>query len=130
MNGATVGGIRTVLQLEGLGILLLALAANARWGIDWGHFALFFFVPDLSLLGYFAGPRIGAAVYNSGHSYLGAMACLALGVLLPVPLLLHAGILWAAHIGFDRALGYGLKYSNSFGLTHLGLIGRHRSAAP
>ena len=126
--GTTTGGVRTVLRLEALGVLILALAANATWGMSWGHFALFFFAPDLSMLGYFAGPRFGAASYNIGHSYLGSMACVALGVLLPDPLWLDAGILWFAHIGFDRALGYGLKYSAGFGSTHLGLIGKKRSA--
>jgi hypothetical protein len=29
-----------------------------------------------------------------------------------------------AHIGIDRALGYGLKYSAGFGFTHLGRIGK------
>jgi hypothetical protein len=29
-----------------------------------------------------------------------------------------------AHIGIDRALGYGLKYSTGFGFTHLGRIGK------
>jgi hypothetical protein len=69
------------------------------------------------MLGYFAGPRIGAVAYNSGHSYLGGMVCVALGVLL------DAGILWLAHIGFDRSLGYGLKYSSGFKHTHLGILG-------
>jgi hypothetical protein len=128
IQGTTTGGVRTVLRLEALGVLILALAVNEKWGVSWGHFALFFFAPDLSMLGYFAGPRFGAASYNAGHSYLGAMACLALGVLLPEPLFLDAGILWFAHIGFDRALGYGLKYSTGFGATHLGLIGKKRPA--
>ena len=126
--GTTNGGVRTVLRLEALGVLILALAANAKWGVGWGRFALFFFVPDLSMLGYFAGPRFGAVSYNVGHSYLGGMACLALGVLLPEPLFVDAAILWFAHVGFDRALGYGLKYSAGFGTTHLGLIGKKRPA--
>ena len=128
MGGTISGGVRIILRLEGLGVLILALVANSKWGVDWRTFVLFFFVPDLSMLGYFAGPRNGAVAYNIGHSDLGGMACVALGVLLPIPILLHAGILWLAHIGFDRSIGYGLKYSNGFGWTHLGLIGRNRSA--
>jgi hypothetical protein len=128
MGGTTTGGIRIILRLEGLGILILALAANSKWGIDWRNFALFFFAPDISMLGYFAGPRIGAVAYNSGHSYLGGMVCIALGVLLPVPILLDVGILWLAHIGFDRSLGYGLKYSSGFKHTHLGTLGAVSSA--
>jgi hypothetical protein len=126
-HGATTAGVRGVLRLEGLGVLLLALAANARWGVGWGDFALFFFAPDLSMFGYLAGPRVGALAYNAGHAYLGGMACLALGVLVHAPGALGAGLIWLAHVGFDRALGYGLKYSTGFGHTHLGLIGRARS---
>jgi hypothetical protein len=28
-------------------------------------------------------------------------------------------LIWTAHIGFDRLLGFGLKYSNRFKDTHL-----------
>lgn len=126
--GTTTGGVRILLRLEALAVLLLALAANAKWGMEWRYFALFFFAPDLSMLGYLAGPKMGSACYNVGHAYLGGMVCVTLGVLLPAPILLDAGILWFAHIGFDRALGYGLKYSNGFGWTHLGRIGRTRTA--
>lgn len=128
MQGTTTGGVRNILRVEALTVLILALAANAKWGIGWGYFALFFLTPDLSMFFYFVGPRIGAIAYNSAHSYLGGMLCVALGIVLPMPLLLHIGILWISHVGFDRALGYGLKYSTGFGWTHLGLIGRQRSA--
>jgi hypothetical protein len=57
---------------------------------------------------------VGAIAYNLSHSYIGALACLLAGVLLPHPLWLAAGLIWAAHIGFDRALGYGLKYAQGF----------------
>jgi ABC-type phosphate/phosphonate transport system permease subunit len=90
MGGTTTGGVRIILRLEGLGVLILALLANSKWGIDWRNFALFFFAPDLSMLGYFAGPRIGAVLYNLGHSCLGGMVCVALGVLLPAPILFDA----------------------------------------
>lgn len=125
-TGAATGGVRLVLRLEGLAVLILALAANAKWGLEWGYFALFFLSPDLSMIGYAAGPRFGAVSYNVGHSYLGPMICTAAGILISAPLALGAGILWFAHIGFDRALGYGLKYGSGFGATHLGLIGRFR----
>ncbi|MDU3890869.1 MAG: DUF4260 family protein [Serratia liquefaciens] len=35
-----------------------------------------------------------------------------------------AALIWGAHIGFDRALGYGLKYASGFADTHLGGLGR------
>ena len=124
MSGATTGGVRLVLRLEGLCVLIAASVAYSKFGLGWGTFALFFLTPDLSFLGYLAGPKIGAVSYNVAHSYVGAGTCLVISLVLPVPLLLTAGIIWFAHIGFDRALGYGLKYSAGFGFTHLGRIGR------
>jgi hypothetical protein len=93
-------------------------------------FALLFLTPDLSFLGYLAGPKVGAISYNLAHSYIGAVACLVASLVLPAPTLLSAGIIWCAHIGFDRTLGYGLKYSKGFGFTHLGPIGRFSVVMP
>lgn len=130
MSGATTGGVRLVLRLEGLCVLIAAALAYARFGLGWGTFAWFFLAPDLSFLGYLAGPKLGAISYNLAHSYIGAVACLVAGFVLPAPTLLGAGLIWCAHIGFDRALGYGLKYSEGFGFTHLGRIGRSSVATP
>jgi hypothetical protein len=112
------GHPRALLRLEGLAMLAGAIAAYAVLGGGWGVFAALFLVPDLSLLGYLAGPRVGAHVYNAGHSLLGP------AVLAPFAPALAA--IWVAHVGFDRALGYGLKYTSGFAATHLGRIGRLR----
>lgn len=130
MSGATTGGVRLVLRLEGLCVLIAASVAYSKFGLGWGTFALFFLTPDLSFLGYLAGPKVGAVSYNVAHSYVGAVACLVTGFVLPTPMLLSAGIIWLAHIGFDRALGYGLKYAEGFGFTHLGHIGRFPVVTP
>lgn len=123
-SGGVGGGVRTLLRLEGLAVLALSVAAYAQFGAGWGWFALLFLLPDLSFVGYLAGPRVGAAAYNAAHSYGGPLALLAVGMLGGVPPLLTIALVWFAHIGFDRALGYGLKYSSGFGDTHLGRIGR------
>jgi len=124
MVGATVGRVRTTLRLEGLGVLAVSLFAYSRFGAGWGTFFACFLLPDLSFLGYLAGPRVGAFTYNAAHSYIGASACLAASLVSAIQFPFAAGLIWAAHIGFDRALGYGLKYGHGFGFTHLGLIGR------
>jgi hypothetical protein len=124
MTGATKGGVRLLLRLEGFCVLIAASLAYSRCGFGWGTFAIFFLVPDISFLGYLAGPKIGAISYNTAHSYIGAIACGVASLAFSIPLLLCAGIIWCAHIGFDRAVGYGLKYSEGFGFTHLGRIGR------
>lgn len=122
--GSAGGGVRTLLRMEGLAVLALATAAYAQFGAGWGWFALMFLLPDLSFLAYLAGPRAGAAAYNAAHSYAGPLGLLALGVLGAQPGLLAIALVWCAHIGFDRALGYGLKYASGFGQTHLGRVGR------
>jgi Domain of unknown function (DUF4260) len=122
--GAVHGGVRTLLRLEGAVVLAGALIAYGQLDAGWGAFALLFLVPDVSLLGYFAGARTGALLYNAAHSYLGPAALIALGALAAQPVALALGLVWSAHVGFDRLLGYGLKYGTGFGATHLGRIGR------
>lgn len=124
--GAVQGTPRVLLRLEGLAMLVAATAAFAVLGGGWGWFFALVLVPDLSLLGYLAGPRTGAIVYNLGHSYLGPALLASLGALLGAHVLFGGAAIWCAHIGFDRALGYGLKYDGAFSATHLGTIGRHR----
>ena len=80
----------------------------------------------LALLAYALGPRIGAVAYNATHSYLGAALLLAIGLALSQQDVLRLGLIWFARIGFDRTLGYGLKYFEGFRHTHLGVIGKQR----
>ena len=129
MSGEVRGGVRIMLRAESLCVLAVALYLYARHGAGWDTFALFFLAPDLSFLGYLAGPRVGALCYNAAHSYIGALACFALGATLASTVFVAAALIWCAHIGFDRALGYGLKYVDGFGHTHLGHIGRARASA-
>lgn len=131
MQGITTGGVRTLLRLEGACVLAASVACYAYHGAGWGWFAACFLLPDLALLAYLGGARAGALAYNTTHAYPGALACLVAGVLVASPAWLAAGLIWCAHIGFDRMLGYGLKYARGFGCTHLGRIGREaREAAP
>jgi hypothetical protein len=78
----------------------------------------------LSFAAYLIDPKTGALVYNAAHSYMAPVALLTLGFALGGPLILSIAMIWLAHIGIDRALGYGLKYAAGFGFTHLGRIGR------
>lgn len=127
--GLTNGTPKLLLRLEGLAMLVAAVAGYRALGGTWGTFALCFLLPDLSMLGYLAGARIGAAVYNAGHSLLGPtlLAGLALASGASTPMLL-AALIWVAHIGFDRLAGYGLKYRTAFFDTHLGRVGRGHAA--
>ncbi|MGO9983888.1 MAG: DUF4260 domain-containing protein [Rhodomicrobium sp.] len=116
------GDIRIVLRLEGLAVLAAACAAYSQTGSGWALFAALFLVPDLSLLGYLAGRNPGAIAYNALHSFILPLALLTAG--LHYPDVRPYALIWIAHIGFDRAIGYGLKYGSGFGHTHLGLVGR------
>jgi hypothetical protein len=116
-----------ILRIEGLAVLAATMIMYGKSGFGWGTFALFFLAPDVSFLGYLAGSRVGAIAYNAAHSYIGALACFGSGLVLVAPALEVAGLIWCAHIGFDRAMGYGLKYAAGFAFTHLGRIGRARA---
>jgi hypothetical protein len=122
--GAVTGGIKTLLRLEGLTLFVGMVMLYVVWDGSWWIFALLFFAPDLSFLAYLAGPRTGALVYNAAHSYMAPMTLMTLGFGFAAPLTLSIAMIWLAHIGFDRALGYGLKYAAGFGFTHLGQIGQ------
>jgi hypothetical protein len=121
-DGAVHGSVRLWLRLEGLVALLLATGLYAQQRGSWLVFAVLFLTPDLSFAGYIGGPRFGAALYNVVHSFVGPMILAA--ALLGAGAAPTLALVWAAHIGFDRAMGYGLKYPSAFGDTHLGRIGR------
>lgn len=125
ITGAVTGGVRILLRLEGLGLLILAVMLYANSGLSWLLFAVLFLAPDLSFLGYLAGPRVGAFIYNLAHDTLGPVLLVIGGYMFAAhSYVLAAALIWLAHIGFDRALGYGLKYAAGFSYTHLGRIGK------
>jgi hypothetical protein len=103
-----------------LALAAAATAAYAHAGFSWGLFAALFLAPDLSFAAYWLGPKWGAAAYNLVHSTIAPLALGGLGLALGAALFQAIALIALAHIGFDRALGYGLKYSAGFGATHLG----------
>jgi len=125
---SVTGGVCRMLRLEGLALLTIAAAGFAEIGGDWTLFAILFLAPDLSFAAFLFGPRAGAVAYNAMHSTTGPLALGLASVLLAQHLALGIALIWLAHVGFDRALGYGLKYASGFRDTHLGRIGR--AAAP
>ncbi|MEO6840369.1 MAG: DUF4260 domain-containing protein [Bradyrhizobium sp.] len=129
-TGAVTGGLRTMLRLEGLALFAGMTLLYAVWGGSWWIYFILFLAPDLSFIGYLSGPRFGAMIYNAMHSYLVPVPLMVMGFGFEAPSLLSIAIIWLTHIGFDRALGYGLKYSAGFGFTHLGRIGRAAAPAP
>ena len=90
----------------------------------WWLWPLLFLAPDLSMLGYLAGPSTGAIFYNIVHHKAVAGALILAGFVYSLPVMLFCGLLLWAHSSFDRMMGYGLKYTDSFNHTHLGMIGK------
>jgi hypothetical protein len=124
-----VRAVDVILRIESLAIfvtgvlLYLQLNGNGLWLLP------LLLAPDISMIGYLGGPRLGAITYNLAHNLATALAVLAIGWFAAIAPLALAGAILIAHVGMDRTLGYGLKYQDSFHDTHLGRIGRVRRAA-
>ena len=110
------------LRAEGAAIAALALIAYSTTGASWWLFAAFILVPDLAMVGYLTGPRVGALIYNLAHTYIGPVALAGAAVIAGLPSLLAGTLVWIAHIGLDRMLGYGLKLPEGFKHTDLGSL--------
>jgi hypothetical protein len=119
-----------LLRLEHAAMALAALVAYQLTGASWWLFAALILVPDLSMLGYLAGPRMGALCYNAVHSWIAPVVLWLVALAGGWPPLTHLALILAAHIAIDRMLGYGLKRTSGFQDTHLGTIGRARQAPP
>ena len=129
-NLTAAGSVRKLLRLEGLAVAAASTVLYAQIGAHWWLFAVLWLVPDLSMLGYLRNACWGARCYNAAHTYVPA-ATLALAALaFHARGLLPFALIWINHIGVDRLLGYGLKYSDGFGFTHLGKLGKHRPTSP
>jgi hypothetical protein len=121
-TGAATGGVRVLLRLEGVVLFAGMTLLYGLWEGSWWVYAILFLAPDLSFAAYLAGPKVGAIIYNA--AYLGPVALMTIGLAMAAPLTLSLAMIWLAHIGIDRALGYGLKYQAGFAFTHLGKIGK------
>jgi hypothetical protein len=116
--------MKNLLKLEEMFLFGLALFLFSGLDYGWGWYALWFFAPDLSMIGYLANPRFGAWTYNLIHHKGLSVTLYVLGYLLATPWLMFAGTILLGHSSFDRVLGYGLKHEDAFQNTHLGRIGR------
>jgi hypothetical protein len=108
-----------LLRLEGAAVLGAAVALYADGDWSWLAFALLLLAPDVSMLGYLAGPRAGMLSYDLVHFMALPIGLGTVGVLGDHGVAVQVALIWLAHIGVDRLLGYGLKYPTSFGDTHL-----------
>ncbi|MFC6905963.1 DUF4260 domain-containing protein [Halalkalicoccus tibetensis] len=110
---------RHFLRLEGLVVLVVTLGAYLWLGGPLWLLAVLALAPDLSMLGYLAGPRVGSLTYNVVHTYALPLALGAASLWLASQLALLVALVWIGHIGADRLFGYGLKFESGFTDTHL-----------
>ncbi len=115
--------MKILLKIEALALFSLSLFLFSRLDYPWWLYPVLFFAPDLSMAGYMLGARVGAVIYNIVHHHAVSIGLYILGFALSVPALQLSGVILFGHSSLDRVLGYGLKYSDSFQNTHLGLIG-------
>ncbi|RVD72201.1 MAG: DUF4260 family protein [Mesorhizobium sp.] len=118
------------IRLEWCVAAAAAVVLYAMTGTSWWLLALLILAPDLSMLGYLAGPRVGAIAYNALHMLIVPLALALAGYVLGSSMATAIALIWISHIAIDRALGYGLKLPSGFQDTHLGRIGRREVPAP
>jgi hypothetical protein len=118
--GSVIGGPKILLRVEGAVLFAASIGVFAVQSQPWWLYPALLLVPDVFMLGYLRNTKLGSIIYNLGHSYPAAALVTVLGFLLGSQMTIALGAIWFGHIGWDRMLGYGLKYGTSFKHTHLG----------
>ncbi len=121
---AVSGPPRMILMLEGFALFVVCIYAYAKLGLSWWLFGALILAPDIGMIGYLRNARLGAQIYNTFHVTALPIGIGAWGYAWSEPLAMAIALIWLAHIGMDRMLGYGLKYETGFTDTHLGKIGK------
>ncbi len=116
--------MKYLLKVEELFMFGLSIYLFTKLDFAWWWYPVFLFAPDLSMLGYVISPHVGALTYNLIHLKALGIAVYVLGIIIVNPVLQFAGLILFGHSSMDRVMGYGLKYSDSFQHTHLGMIGK------
>jgi hypothetical protein len=111
-----------LLRLEGLAVAAAAVVLYFHEDFGWVLFVALILAPDLSAAGYAFGPKVGAIAYDAAHTEIFPVALGAVGVVADSNGATKIALIWLAHIGADRLLGYGLKYPTAFKDTHLSRV--------
>jgi hypothetical protein len=119
--------VRGWLRIEGAAVFVAGLILYGQLGAPWWLLLPLLLLPDVSAVGYLAGPRVGALTYNLVHNWAFGLAVLGIGLATNAGSIAILGAVTIAHVGMDRAVGYGLKLPSSFQDTHLGRMGRDRA---
>ena len=116
--------MKNLLKFEELFMLGLSIFLFTKLNFAWWWYPVLLFTPDFSMIGYLVSPQVGALIYNFIHHKALSISMFVLGIILAVQPLQLAGLILFGHSSMDRVLGYGLKHSDSFQHTHLGIIGK------
>lgn len=116
--------MKNLLKLEEFALFLFCIFLFSKLNLAWWWFPALLLLPDLGMLGYLVNPKVGAFTYNFTHHRLVATIVAVYAIYNGSEHWKLMAIILFAHISFDRVLGYGLKYSDSFKHTHLGFIGK------
>jgi hypothetical protein len=116
---SAMSSVRFFLHAEGVAAFIAGVLLFGWAGGEWIWLVPLMFLPDVSMVGFAFGPRFGSHVYNVVHNWALGLAVLGAGLWLTSAPLILAGAILIAHVGFDRALGYGLKYPTAFRDTHV-----------
>lgn len=119
--------MKKIIQLEEVAMLGVSMYALYYLKVEWWFYLLLFLGPDISMLGYLAGNKPGALIYNIFHHKGLAILIFIIGFFIHSWLLQVVGIILFGHSAMDRVFGYGLKYFKGFHYTHLGQIGQSKT---
>lgn len=112
----------TIIRLEEVSMLIGSFILTLVIGYEWWMFLLFLFTPDISMLGYIFGSKVGSLVYNTIHFKLLGIVISIIGYMMSIPIIIFIGLILFGHSSLDRIFGFGLKFSDDFKHTHLGII--------
>ena len=110
------------LRAEGLVAFLSASFLYFHFWGDWSFYIVALILPDIGIAGFLGGTKVGSVIYNVTHTFAIPTALATWLLLSGVPYsntLLLLALVWCAHIGMDRAFGFGLKYPTHFSDTHM-----------
>ncbi|MGE7021790.1 DUF4260 domain-containing protein [Solibacillus cecembensis] len=111
--------IKLFIRVEyGIAFLLL-LFIYMRLDFSLWLFFILLLVPDLTMVGYAMNKKIGAVIYNFGHTLIIPFLLLIVSFSSSNELVVMFSLIWTAHILMDRCFGFGLKYEDTFKNTHL-----------
>src|ERR1700684_3648290 len=118
--------MKNLIKLEEAAMFLLSIILISRLPYAWYWWLVWILAPDLSMVAYLGGNRVGAIGYNIVHHKGVAIMLYLVGLFMSHPALEYAGMILFGHSSMDRGMGYGLKYFSGFQDTHLGKIGKQK----